>query len=497
MPNTVSDPIITTLGKCMNFEGNDKQVAINKYPIDKRVSCEDMIQAQHKWLKIIETKGSRKAPPSKSKINVRGCECDEHGNEIKSIAMSYCGKWSSQSDPTNGRYGVRVQYRDNGTLSLKGTVIKCGSPNCYWCSKEVAKKESNNISKIMRVAIIEGYEMFFLTFTHKKHSNSEKNCDITSGGHKAIYQAIRDMNKWSVVDPKNKIELRTVTEPTFSRNNEWIEGVKTKSIHSHIHGILFVPTIDKNFSMNIRQYLSNRWTKTMAKLGSYSKTENGSTVGFDMVKIESNSHSIDNVADYISKKIMFNDNIKYEMTHQHKKKSKNRNIVELLRDIVLYEDKQDIYMYRTWVKKTQGKWNYRKTSGIDEWLTKANIMEKMRHEENARKFLELHQININIIDEYMSDIEEWIQMTINKDEQKESKVLYEIELHPHLWNTVTIQGNHYKLLKVLRLYWKIGKYQNEFDKLVALNKTCDTVFIETLHKRSLWWRELDSILQNV
>ena len=52
MPNTVSDPIITTLGKCMNFEGNDKQVAINNYPVDKRVSCEDMIQAQHKWLKI-------------------------------------------------------------------------------------------------------------------------------------------------------------------------------------------------------------------------------------------------------------------------------------------------------------------------------------------------------------------------------------------------------------------------------------------------------------
>jgi len=495
MPNNIPQTQINpVLGKCMKLTGNE-----NKPLQESLVSCEDMIRAQHKWTAVIESKTSRKSKPKKNKsIRAGELKTDENGNEIKSIAMSYCGKWSAEIRPDQNRNGVVVQYRENGTIQVKGTAIKCGSPNCYWCSKEVAKRESDNIAKIMRVAIMEGYEIYLATFTHKKHADSIFNCELTNKGHKALYQAIRDVNKWSQIKNLSNIEMRSITEPTFSRQLEWLDNsIMTKAIHSHIHALIFIPNNEGKLTLDIHQYLRNRWARTMEQLGSLSHIEGDSAIGVDFRRVSENARDISNCSAYISKKIMYDDNVRYEMTHTHNKRSNNRNIVELLRDIVLYEDSKDIHLYRTWIKQAQGKWNYRKTKGIDKWLIKANLIENAIRSENAEEFLKRAKLKEPLISEYQDNIEEWIEMVKYNEQPKETQVLYEMEIHPHLWNSTTIQGNHYKLLKMLRLYWKVGKYEEEYKKLVHLNKSCYNGYIEQLHKQSLWWEELKDLYKNV
>ena len=443
LQNQVTEPRIQFPCKDNEFDASLFQRCLKSNKI--KVTPSHMIRTQHELCRSIKSKR----------------------NKENSIALSYCGKHCRVD--ANAGTGAQITAHTNGNVSLKGSLVRCGSPNCYWCAKRKAAKKVEEIQRVLDAAKKKGYRCFFVTYTHKKHLSVEKNYKATYAGTKKVSKYITNHNgKWQKKGGRG-VEWMFVTEATFSAEVERIEDGWGVGIHIHPHWLVLIPEEYTEEHVNrIRTKMRDNWDKGITSEGSWANYENNEG-GANWIEANLNAATIAGFSRYISKAIHYENDTKQRLSMEMslastKTGGKGLNIVQLLQKIILTGSAQHKKVYQDWISYTAGRHNWRNSKGWRALEDAGRQMAKEREEAEKMAILALISSKTDLIERLELSKNYLLWGTAMKPPQKNDE-LGTLDVPSAIYNAITRIGEHYTLITLVRDRWCFDKYVDVYDEL--------------------------------
>lgn len=393
-------------------------------------------------------------------------------NPENSIAMAYCGRLA-RVDANAGKT-VSVIAHATGNLSLKGALIQCGNPQCYWCAKKQAAKKSEKIQWALDAAKEQGYRVVFWTGTHKKHLSVEKNYKATYAGSKKVSKYITNHNTKLEKKGGRGVEWLFVTEPTFSRGVERIEDGWGVGIHIHVHFLFLIPEeYDDGHVHRLHNNVVKNWDTGIKSEGSWAKYENNEG-GSQWVEARLNNTTIQGFSRYISKSIHYENDTKQRLAMEMsfattKTGGKGLNIVQLLQKMVLQESPEHERVYKEWITYTAGRHNWRNSKGWKALEVAGKELSNQREHEEKQAILALISAQTDPIAR-LEMSKNYLLYGVSMKPKEQTDELGQLDVPCAVYNAITRIGEHYTLLSLVRDRYVYGKYEEVYAELDSFCK---------------------------